>query len=51
LAIAGMLKPWMAALGMSLSSLLVVANASRLVREGEARTTEENLATLEAEAP
>ncbi len=39
LAISGMLKPWMAALGMSLSSLLVVANASRLVRreqkEGE----------------
>jgi len=32
LAISGMLKPWMAALGMSLSSLLVVANASRLVR-------------------
>jgi len=32
LAIFGMLKPWMAALGMSLSSLLVVANASRLVR-------------------
>jgi cation transport ATPase len=30
-----MLKPWMAALGMSLSSLLVVANASRLVRERE----------------
>jgi Cu2+-exporting ATPase len=51
LAIAGMLKPWMAALGMSLSSLLVVANASRLVREGEARTTQENLATLEAETP
>jgi Cu2+-exporting ATPase len=34
LAISGMLKPWMAALGMSLSSLLVVANAARLVREG-----------------
>ena len=32
LAISGLLKPWMAALGMSLSSLLVVANASRLVR-------------------
>ncbi len=31
LAVSGMLKPWMAALGMSLSSLLVVANASRLV--------------------
>ena len=35
LAISGTLKPWMAALGMSLSSLLVVANASRLVRERE----------------
>lgn len=33
LAVSGLLKPWMAALGMSLSSLLVVANASRLVRE------------------
>jgi len=33
LAVSGVLKPWMAALGMSLSSLLVVANASRLVRE------------------
>ena len=33
LAVAGMLKPWMAALGMSLSSLLVVANAARLVNE------------------
>jgi Cu2+-exporting ATPase len=31
LAVSGVLKPWMAALGMSLSSLLVVANASRLV--------------------
>jgi Cu2+-exporting ATPase len=33
LAISGMLQPWMAALGMSLSSLLVVANATRLVRQ------------------
>jgi len=32
-AVSGMLKPWMAALGMSLSSLLVVANASRLVKK------------------
>jgi Cu2+-exporting ATPase len=31
LAVSGLLQPWMAALGMSLSSLLVVANASRLV--------------------
>jgi Cu2+-exporting ATPase len=40
LAVSGLLKPWMAALGMSLSSLLVVANASRLVREGPARRPE-----------
>ena len=33
LAVSGLLKPWMAALGMSLSSLLVVANAARLVNE------------------
>jgi Cu2+-exporting ATPase len=32
LAVSGMLAPWMAALGMSLSSLLVVANALRLHR-------------------
>ena len=32
LAMSGVLKPWMAALGMSLSSLVVVANAVRLVR-------------------
>jgi Cu2+-exporting ATPase len=35
LAVSGMLKPWMAALGMSLSSLLVVANAARLVKESK----------------
>ena len=29
-AMSGALKPWMAALGMSLSSLLVVLNAARL---------------------
>ena len=33
LAISGLLQPWMAALGMSLSSLLVVANATRLVND------------------
>jgi Cu2+-exporting ATPase len=32
LAIGGFLEPWMAALGMSLSSLLVVANSARLSR-------------------
>jgi Cu2+-exporting ATPase len=36
LAIAGLLQPWMAALGMSLSSLMVVANATRLVRQRSA---------------
>jgi Cu2+-exporting ATPase len=30
LAVAGLLQPWMAALGMSVSSLLVVLNANRL---------------------
>jgi Cu2+-exporting ATPase len=49
LAIAGMLKPWMAALGMSLSSLLVVANASRLVREREIQRTGMASPALEAE--
>jgi Cu2+-exporting ATPase len=32
LAASGRLAPWMAALGMSCSSLLVVANALRLLR-------------------
>jgi Cu2+-exporting ATPase len=32
LAVSGMLKPWMAALGMSASSLLVVLNAARIGR-------------------
>jgi Cu2+-exporting ATPase len=49
LAIAGMLKPWMAALGMSLSSLLVVANASRLVREHKRPRAGMASPTLEAE--
>ncbi|NNJ64936.1 MAG: heavy metal translocating P-type ATPase [Xanthomonadales bacterium] len=40
LAVSGLLKPWMAALGMSLSSLLVVANASRLVRENREGETQ-----------
>ena len=36
LAVAGLVAPWMAALGMSLSSLLVVMNALRLRRDTEA---------------
>jgi len=51
LAVSGMLKPWMAALGMSLSSLLVVANAARLVRERGGRQPAEALVTLEVERP
>ena len=34
-AAAGLLEPWMAALGMSLSSLFVIGNASRLTKEQE----------------
>lgn len=33
LAAAGLLQPWMASIGMSLSSLLVVLNATRLLRQ------------------
>ncbi len=50
LAISGMLKPWMAALGMSLSSLLVVANASRLVRREKADKTSGLVQEKEAQA-
>ena len=35
LAMSGTLKPWMAALGMSLSSLLVVLNAARISRRAD----------------
>jgi Cu2+-exporting ATPase len=39
LAAAGQLEPWMAALGMSCSSLLVVANALRLLRTPRERAS------------
>jgi Cu2+-exporting ATPase len=51
LAVSGSLTPWMAALGMSLSSLLVVANAARLVRERGGRQPAGALMALEAENP
>lgn len=38
LAVGGLLAPWMAALGMSASSLLVVANSARLARSRSAAT-------------
>jgi Cu2+-exporting ATPase len=50
LAVSGLLKPWMAALGMSLSSLLVVANAARLVRERPAVESESSLNLQKAES-
>ena len=50
LAVAGALKPWMAALGMSLSSLLVVANASRLVRERGREAAAGSLSAVEVSA-
>ena len=42
LAVSGTLQPWMAALGMSLSSLLVMLNALRL-----GRTTRESITPVE----
>jgi Cu2+-exporting ATPase len=50
LAAAGVLSPWMAALGMSLSSLIVVLNALRLHRpgRGEKPTTSRDRAIVEA---
>jgi len=51
LAVSGLLKPWMAALGMSLSSLLVVANASRLVRQRRAARPPAMPSAVEARAP
>ena len=47
LAISGILQPWMAALGMSLSSLLVVANATRLVKHKDAASAADEAGGLE----
>jgi Cu2+-exporting ATPase len=47
LAISGMLQPWMAALGMSLSSLLVVANATRLVKQKDSVIDDSKSVNLE----
>jgi Cu2+-exporting ATPase len=44
----GILKPWMAALGMSLSSLVVVANAVRLVRKKDQPVTSDHQTDLES---
>ena len=43
LAATGWLRPWMAAIGMSVSSLLVVLNATRLLAHSEARAPAEPL--------
>ena len=48
LAMSGILKPWMAALGMSLSSLVVVANAVRLVRNRKQSVSGRQEAYLES---
>jgi Cu2+-exporting ATPase len=48
LAAAGMLPPWLAALGMSASSLLVTFNALRLARSGDSARPEIEVAALEA---
>lgn len=46
LAAAAMIAPWMAAIGMALSSLLVVGNALRLNRDKKPASREEQLASL-----
>jgi Cu2+-exporting ATPase len=51
LAVSGLLKPWMAAVGMSLSSLLVVANASRLVRERQRAAAHSAMPQAEVSRP
>ena len=52
LAIAGLMPPWLAGLGMALSSLLVVANAARLARDaGGAAATPDPIAPHAAPTP
>lgn len=52
LAIAGYMPPWLAGLGMALSSLLVVANAARLTRDpGGAQAPSSGSAPLAAPKP
>jgi Cu2+-exporting ATPase len=50
LAASGRLQPWMAALGMSLSSLLVVMNAMRLIRSPSGKATAPTASRLDAAA-
>jgi len=50
LAASGRLQPWMAALGMSLSSLLVVMNAMRLIRSPSGKSAAPSASRLDAAA-
>ena len=50
LAASGRLQPWMAALGMSLSSLLVVMNAMRLIRSPSGKSAAPTASRLDAAA-
>jgi Cu2+-exporting ATPase len=51
LAAFGLLAPWMAALGMSLSSLLVMLNALRLGSSGVARTQDSTMQIAKPDSP
>ncbi len=50
LAASARLEPWMAALGMSLSSLLVVLNAMRLLKSSAVKSAAPSAAPLDAAA-